>query len=940
MAPAVLPPPGDPSTLYVIDLSGYVFRAYHAIPPLSNSKGEPTHAVVGVTAMMTKLVTRRRPAFLAVAVDSRGPSFRKEIDPAYKATRRDRPADLELQAERVRQIAEAYGIPCLCAPGVEADDVIATVVRRAREAGLQVVIVSADKDLLQLVGEGVWMLDTMHDRVYGEDETFEKLGVRPAQVRDYLALTGDSADNVPGVPGVGPKTAMRLLAEFGTLDAIFEGLARVEKKSLREKLASHRDVALLSRRLVALRDDVSIEFDLEKLRYGGADVPRLRRIFTELELHRARAELERSLGRDAPREAVATGLVPPVPTGVPPRPKVAARVEARPAAPAPARRAYQHAVLGHLGELEDVLAAVRASGGLAMYTVIDGEDPLRDPIVGVAFAWDARAAYVPMAHAYPGQPAQLPWSDVVRLLRPLLEDPCLSRRGHDLKREALAWGRQGIKFCYGASDFDTMLASYLLDAERHAHSLEDVVRLDLGEDLPEWSALLPKVRGSRPRISGLEIERVGPAASARAAFVLELEALQRRRLEEAGLAALIRDVEMPLAKVLTDMERAGVRVDVERLRQLDAEAEEKLRTLERRCHELAGREFNVASPRALASVLFDELRLPVLKRTKTARSTDHEVLAELAVVHPLPEAILALRQLQKLRGTYLQALPARVDPADGRVHTRFHQAVAATGRLSSSDPNLQNIPIRAAEGRAIREAFIAAPGYLLLSADYSQIELRVLAHGSRDPELVDAFTTNADVHVRTAKALFGVDDAGVTRDMRARAKTVNFAVIYGQTEFALARNLKIDRHTARRYIDAFFARYAGVAAYLEALVQQARSTGEVRTLLGRRRRVPDIHSRDRRLRLAAERIAKNTPIQGSAADILKLAMIAVARRLEERKLASRMILTVHDELLLEVHEDEKDEVAALVRHEMENAFPLCVPLVVEIGIGPTWSAAH
>jgi DNA polymerase-1 len=803
-------------------------------------------------------------------------------------------------------------------------------VRKAREAGLTVVVASADKDLLQLIGDGVVMLDSMRDRVYGEDETIEKLGVRPAQVRDFLALTGDSSDNVPGVPGVGPKTAVQLLSQYQTLDGIYAHATEIEKKSIREKLQANKDKAYLSQQLVSLKDDVAIDFDLEKLRYGGADVPRLRQIFTDLELHRAKDELERTLGKDVPRGAVETTA----------RPAPRAAVATKPAAPPPPRMPSQPRLAADLDAVRVVLDEARASGGLAIHTLLEGGDPLRAPIVGVAIAWPGHAAYVPVEHVYLGRPAQPPLAGVIDLLRPVLEHASLTKRAHDLKREALAWGRRGVRLRFGPADFDTMVASYLLDAERHAHGLEEVARLDLGDDKPSLESMLPKVRGQKPRLSELEVERAMPAACARAAAILDLHALQAQRLDEEGLDELMRTMEMPLEHVLTDMEARGVRIDTAHLAQLDVGAEARAKALEKRCHELAGHEFNVASPRALESVLFDELALPVIKRIKTGRSTDHEVLEELAASHPLPDAILELRMLQKLRGTYLEALPRQIDPHDGRVHTRFNQAVAATGRLSSSDPNLQNIPIRTDEGRAIRDAFVAEPGFAILSADYSQIELRVLAHASGDALLVDAFKNGTDVHVLTATALFGVPPEGVTRDMRGRAKTVNFAVIYGQTEFALARNLRIERAEARRYIDAFFARYDGVTRYLQDLVHEARTTGAVRTLLGRKRVIPDIDSRNRALRFAAERIAKNTPIQGSAADILKLAMIRIHERLEAAALRSRMILTVHDELVLEVHDAEVDAVSALVRESMETAFPLSVPLLVEMGTGRTWGAAH
>jgi DNA polymerase-1 len=790
-----------------------------------------------------------------------------------------------------------------------------------------VVIASADKDLLQLIRDDVVMLDSMRDKIYGEDETIEKLGIRPSQVRDYLSLTGDASDNVPGVPGVGPKTAVQLLTQFGSLDEIYANVDSVEKKSIREKLAVNRDKAYLSQQLVSLLDDVPIDFDLEKLRYGGADVPALRRIFTELELHRAKEELERTLGKDVPRDTI--------------EPKPIVQVVAKPKAPPPPRGPKpEMRVIASKSELLEVMSEIRKSSVFAIHTLGEGDNPLTAPIVGLALAWPGHAAYVPLGHVYLGRPPQIALVDVISTLPLVTADAAIAKRGHDLKREALAWSRAGLAFRIGKDDFDTMLASYLLDAERHSHDLEPVIRLDLGDDLPTLESLLPKIRGQKPRLSELEIERAMETACIRATAILDLHALQKQRLGEEDLASLMSTMEMPLERVLADMEMAGVRIDTAHLASLAVDADARIKTLERRCHELAGREFNVSSPRALESILFDELKLPVIKRTKTGRSTDHDVLEELASEHPLPDTILELRMLQKLRGTYIEALPRQIDPQDGRVHTRFNQAVAATGRLSSSDPNLQNIPIRTEEGRAIREAFIAREGHCLLSADYSQIELRVLAHASGDVQLTNAFKTNADVHVLTATALFGVTPENVTRDMRGRAKTVNFAVIYGQTEFALARNLGIEKKEARRYIDAFFARYDGVTRYLQELVHEARTTGAVRTLLGRKRVIPDIQSQNRVLRFAAERMAKNTPIQGSAADILKLAMIHIHEELEAKALTSRMILTVHDELVLEVLESEKDVVRELVRRNMEQAFPLEVPLEVEVGIGRTWGQAH
>jgi DNA polymerase-1 len=920
---AELPPPGDPQTLTVLDLSGYVFRAYHALPPLTSSRGEPTGAVLGVTTMVQKLLAERRPAYLAVAIDAPG-SFRKEIYPEYKATRRARPPDLPPQAERVTEIARAYALPCLEAPGFEADDLIATVVRFARSKGLQVVIASADKDLLQLVGDGVVMHDTMRDVVYGVDETIAKLGVRPDQVRDYLALVGDSSDNVPGVPKVGPKTAVELLEKYGTLDAVLAHANEITKPALRATLTDNVASAELSRTLVSLREDAPIALDLDALKPGAPDYVKLRALFRDLELIRPSQELER----------VAAGQGG---TAVP-----AARVAEPPAPKPPPLPRVTPTIVSDLGALDQALAAANASAAVAFATVLEGDDARRSPIVGVAIGWREGAAYVPLGHVYLGRPDQVSIDAVAQRLAALVHGVHAPLFVHDGKRETIIWHRHGVDLALGAGDVDTMLASYLLHADEHAHALSDVAMTEVGVEIPPLAAMVPKgARGKSGRASEAEAERIGQWGADAVRALIPAGVAQAAALgKDAPLEGVYRELEVPLSRVLVKLEETGVRVDSARLAKSSKAYDARIADLEAKCASIVGHTVQIGSPRALEALLFDELGLPSKKRTKTARSTDADVLEELSELHPLPEVVLAWRQLTKLKSTYLDALPAAIDPKTGRVHTRFNQAVAATGRLSSSEPNLQNIPIRTEEGRLIREAFIPEGGFTIMSADYSQIELRLLAHLSGDPDLSDAYRTHSDVHVRTATAIFGVAPHEVTKDQRAQAKTVNFAVIYGQTETALARNLKIDSKEARRYIQAFFARYAGVARYLDTVVDEARRTGFVRTLFGRKREVVDIDSRNRTERWAAERIARNTPIQGTAADILKRAMIDVDRVLTERQARSRMILTVHDELVLEIHESEIDSIPKLVTHAMENAAKLDVPLVVESGLGPSWGSAH
>ncbi len=910
--PAKLPPPGDERTLYVLDLSGYVFRAYHGLPPLSNSKGEPTHATFGVANMLNALVRDRRPRYLAIAMDSRGDSLRKEIYPEYKAHRPPPPPDLSLQMVRCREIAEAYAIPILQQDRYEADDLIAACVREARKHGLVTVVCTADKDLMQLVADDVVLWDSMRNRVSGAEEVREKWSVGPERVRDLLALMGDTSDNVPGVPGVGEKTAAKLIHEHGSLDGVYQHLDAIKGK-LKENLTKHESDARLSYRLVGLVDTLPVELDLAKLEYGGWDPTRLRALFHELEFHRLAAAVE----------------------GVP-----VAATPAVSASVSPATTARKDSLITTSADLAHVVDTCRAARVVTIDVVATSPEPMRADAIGVAIAWDpANAAYVPFGHRTIGDPAQLPRAEVVAALAPLMADANVEKLGHDVKLQDVLLRRFGAPAHEFA--FDSMLASYVLDPERHDHQLEEVARAEINLDLSAGSPPA-KSRGKTPAASADQIDvitasrRVLPAVRA----VQQLWRPMRERLENAQLWDLLANVELPLARVLGRMEEFGVLVDVEHLRVLSADAGREMQRLEQELIAIVGHEWNVNSPRQLETILFDELKLPVIKRTKTSRSTDHEVLEELAEQHPLPAKCLEHRSLLKLKGTYLDALPELVHPSTGRIHTSYLQAVAATGRISSNNPNLQNIPIRTEFGRRIREAFIVPPGHGLLSADYSQIELRVLAHLSRDPILVDAFQKNEDIHTRTAMEIFGVAREQVTKEMRGRAKTTNFAVLYGQGEAALSRQLGIARAEAGRFIEQYFAAFPSLTKFLDDTVVAARAGDSVRTLLGRRRFMRDIQSENRGLRAQAERIAKNTPIQGSAADLMKLAMVEVDRRLSAERSAARMILTVHDELVFEVPDAERTRVEQIVRETMEGVMKLRVPLVVDTGWGPNWARAH
>jgi DNA polymerase-1 len=898
LRPTVLPPPGAADVLYLIDLSGFVFRAYHAVAPLTSPTGEPTHATYGTVNMLQKLIDERKPVYLGVAMDAPGPRLRSEIDANYKAHRPPAPEDLKVQMARCQELIGAYRVPVFLADGHEADDLLAAAVKKGVENKLRVVIVSGDKDLMQLVdGEHVMMWDPMRDRVYGVPEVTAKFGVPPDRLRDLLALMGDSSDNVPGVPGVGAKTAAELMTQFASIDELYAHLDEVKKVKIRESLRANEADARLSRRLVTLHDDVPLTFDLPSLRYDGPDRDKLRALFVELGFSR---------------------LVKALPA--PSAPKVVLATEV--------------ATILTREALEAFVAEIHGARQLSLALFGTSTEPMRAELVGLALAVRAdRCVYLPLGHRYLGAPAQLSIAVVRELLGPIFADPAIAKIGHDLKFTEVLLAQNGMAL-EGAS-LDTMLASYLLDPEATSE-LIPLAERDLGVTIaPLTGGGAPKKRGQAAR--AFDEMDVHEAASHAAPFVEVTLPLAERywpRLRADKLDGLLRDLELPLSHLLAGMERTGVLVDPAALDALGAEMTKELATLEEKAQKAAGQELNLGSPKQLETVLFDVLGLRSIKKTKTGRSTDAEVLEALADEHPLPRIVLDHRAIAKLKGTYVDALPRLIHPKTGRVHTHWNQAAAATGRISSEDPNLQNIPIRSALGKLIRRAFIAPPGHVLVSADYSQIELRVLAHLSQDPVLVDAFRTGQDVHVRTAMEVFGVTAADVTEDMRRKSKTINFGVIYGMGESALAKRLSISRQEAARFIDAYFARYVGVKAFMEKTMVEARRTDVVHTLFGRRRLVPDLRNTDQMRRSQAERIAQNTPIQGTAADLIKMAMVKLAEPVVP---GARMVLTVHDELAFEVPEQRAAEAAERIREAMEKVVDFDVPLVVDVGMGKTWA---
>jgi DNA polymerase-1 len=949
---ASLPLPGDPDALYIVDLSGYVFRAYHAVAPLSNSKGEPTHAVFGTVMLLERLLKTRRPAHLVVAMDSKGPSFRKEIDPRYKANRPEPPPDLSQQIQRCEAVVRAWSMATVRRDGVEADDLIAAIAKRTRHEhpNVKVVVVSADKDLMQLCEGGAILWDSMRDRVFGPREVVEKFGVGPEKLRDLLALMGDSSDNVPGVPGVGPKTAADLLNQFASLDDIYARLEEVAKPKLREALRENEAEARLSQRLVTLKDDEEIAPPFEAFAWtplkGPAALP-LKELFTELEFGRLAAAID--VREEGTHDATSTTEGAATTS--------AATTSTTNEAPADVTRTYR--AITTRADLEAFIAAATAAvrGDDKRAVAVDTEStslrPVDATLVGLSLSFDTREGiYVPIAHRYLGVSPQLALTEVRAVLAPFFADATIPKVGHNLKFDGEMLEVAGMPLA--GIRCDSMLAHYLIDPEA-PHGLKELAASQLGVQMTTFDQVTRKdatKRGHQLAFDEVPIEEATPYAAADAALSLALVEGLEGRIDAQGLTKLLHDVEMPMSAVLTRMELDGVLIDGDVLRSLSRDVDGMLRDIEVKAKEILKSspevvahaaeigELNLSSPRQLENVLFDVLKLPVIKRTKTSRSTDADVLEELADKHPLPAVVLEHRQLQKLKGTYLDALPKMISPKTGRVHTNYQQHVAATGRLSSTDPNLQNIPIRTELGRRIRAAFVAPPGMSVLSADYSQIELRVLADLAQDEILIDAFQHDEDIHSRTARELFMHDrpaDATPTKEDRRRAKAVNFGVVYGQGESALGKQLGIPRDEAASFIARYFERYAGVRRYMDDQIELARRGEGVRTLLGRRRFLPDIHSSNRALRLQAERIARNTPIQGSAADILKLAMIALA---EPPVAGAKMILTVHDELVFEVPKGREEEAASVVREKMSSVVKLAVPLVVDVGWGATWADAH
>jgi DNA polymerase-1 len=898
--------------IVLVDGSSYIYRAFHALPPLTNSRGQATGAVKGVISMLRRLCKDYPDSPVAVVFDAKGKTFRDDMFPDYKAHRPPMPDELREQIEPIHSIVKAMGLPFICVEGVEADDVIGTLARQASEKGRAVVISTGDKDMAQLVDVNTTLVNTMTDTVMDEAGVEEKFGIPPALIMDYLALTGDKVDNIPGVPGVGEKTALALLQGLGGIDRIYADLDKVAglqfrgAKTLAGKLEAEREKAYMSRALATIKTDVDLPQAPEQLHNGESDREALVDWFTRLEFRAWLEELLDAGGAAAPAPSVAV----------------------------------DYDIVTDQAALDGWLEQLQRAELFAFDTETTSLDYMAARVVGVSFAVEpGRAAYVPLGHDYPGAPDQLDRDAVLAQLKPLLEDEARAKVGQNLKYDASILANHEVVL--RGIRFDTMLESYVLDSTATRHDMDSLALKYLGQKTIHFEDIAGK--GSKQlTFNQIRLEEAGPYAAEDADITLRLhQALWPRLQQEQGLCSVYRDIEVPLVPVLSRIERRGALLSRELLEAQSGELGRRLRELEEGAYELAGQPFNLGSPKQLGEILFDKLELPVIKKTpKGSPSTAEDVLAELALDYPLPKLLLEYRSLSKLKSTYTDKLPEMINPETGRVHTSYHQAVTATGRLSSSDPNLQNIPIRTEEGRRIRQAFIAPPGYRIVAADYSQIELRIMAHLSGDAGLLKAFNEGQDVHRATASEVFEVALDAVSAEQRRKAKAINFGLIYGMSSFGLAKQLHLGRNEAQQYIDRYFERYPGVQRYMDRTRALAREQGYVETLFGRRLYLPEINARNKMRVQAAERTAINAPMQGTAADIIKRAMLAVDRWIEGGGVDARMIMQVHDELVFEVAREEVEPVSQEICRLMSGAAELSIPLLVEAGVGDNWDEAH
>ena len=887
-------------TLYLIDGTAYIYRAYHAIRGLTNSKGLPTNAAFGFTRILIKLLEDRSPEYVAMLFDAKGPTFRHKIYKDYKANRPPMPEDLSVQIPHIKEITKGFNMPVMEMQGFEADDLIGALGRMAEEAGFFVVMVTGDKDFVQLVTDKAVIWDPMKEKTIDIKTVRESFGVEPGQMIDVMGLSGDTSDNIPGVPGIGPKTALTLIKTFGSMEQLYEQLDKITKKKQHQNLVQYKEQAFLSKELVKINTRVPIAFNPHEFRFKEPDNTRLASLFKMLEFRQLQQAFPKKT--DLSKKRYITVL--------------------------------------DKKALSDLVGRLKTSDMFAVDTETTSKDPMQAELVGLSFSMKPdEAFYIPLAHDYPDVPDQLALKTVLNLLKPVLENPGIKKIGQNIKYDWMVLKRHGINLA--GVVFDTMLASYLINPSKRAHNL-DQIALDF---LDHKTITYQDVTGKGKKgvsFSRVPLEKAGPYSCEDADITLMAYHVLKPMLEDASLVQLLKKVEMPLVPVLMKMEMTGVCVDKKKLRDLSASFGNQLTRLESRIFSIAGEEFNIKSSQQLGHILFEKLKLPVQKKTrkKTAYSTDVNVLTALADKHELPELILRHRTLAKLKSTYTDALLDLVHPETERIHTSYNQTVTATGRLSSSDPNLQNIPIRTDQGMEIRRAFIPRDGWTLVSADYSQIELRILAHYADDEILIKAFKDDEDVHTRTATEVFQVFPSFITPELRRQAKVINFGIVYGMSPYGLSKELDISRKMAKTYIDNYFARYKGVKRFVDQTIGTAKNTRKTSTLLGRIRHLPDINSANKTVREFAERTAINTPIQGTAADLIKLAMINVDAAFSERGLKTAMLLSVHDEIVFEVPPEELETVKKLIKEIMEGIWDLKVPLKVNIAPGGNWAEAH
>jgi DNA polymerase-1 len=889
----------DRPKLFLIDGSSYLFRAFYAIGHLSNSKGIPTNATYGFTQMLLKVLRDHRPDYLVVTFDLKAPTFRTKVYKEYKSNRPAMPEGLTPQIPYIKKIIEGYRIALLEMEGYEADDLIGTVAK-GLESEVDVVIITGDKDILQLVSPRIQVYDTMKEKRFGVEEVIERFGVSPEQVVEVMGLSGDAIDNIPGVPGIGEKTAIQLIKTYGSIENLLIHVEEIHQKKLKENLKTHGDLARLSRQLATIHTNVPVNYRLEDFSLSPPDLNHLKEIFKELEFNKLLKELfEKKRSESTTRD---------------------------------------YRLITDRNELLALLEDLRKAASFSIDLETTSPYPMWADLVGISLSYAPHQAfYIPLGHQGKEKLQQLPLREVLEELRPILEDGEIKKVGQNIKYDWIVLKRYGIHL--QGIDGDTMIASYLLNPTKHNHNLNEIAQEYLDRSLTSYKEVVGT--GTKAvTFDQIDLEKARDYSCEDAEVTFQLSHLLLPKLKEGGLQDLFDQVEMPLVMVLAKMEMNGVKIDLDLLREYSKEIETQLQQKVERIYGLAGEVFNINSSQQLGKILFEKLKLPVVKRTKTGSSTDVEVLTKLSLQHDLPLEILGYRNLSKLKSTYIDALPKLIHPKTGRVHTSYNQTVTATGRLSSSDPNLQNIPVRAEEGNRIRQAFIPEEGWAIVSADYSQIELRILAHLSQDETLINAFQQDEDIHARTASEIFQVPIEKVTLPMRREAKVINFGIIYGMSAYGLSQQLGADPKIAQTYIDEYFKKYTGVQTYIEKSLGEARQKGYVMTLLHRRRYLPDIHSPNTPIRQATERMAINTPLQGTAADIIKVAMIHIQKRIDELDLPVKMIMQVHDELVFEVPKGDLQKTIPMIQNKMETVMDLSIPLKVSIHSGKNWAEGH